>query len=192
MARKALAKKTRFEVFKRDNFTCQYCGKHAPDVVLEVDHIKPVAEGGTNDMLNLITSCVDCNRGKGKRLLKDHKVPEAEFKALKEMEKRREQMEMLLEWREELLKYEEREIDIICREFCGVNESEGDNDYYINHNGRLRLKTLLNTYGFDELLYATRVARARYLWRGVQFAFDKIGGICYNRALQRKDGSHGR
>ena len=89
-------------------------------------------------------------------------------------------------------KYEEREIDIICREFCGVNESEGDNDYYINHNGRLRLKTLLNTYGFDELLYATRVARARYLWRGVQFAFDKIGGICYNRALQRKDGSHGR
>ena len=67
--RKALSKKTRFEIFKRDLFTCQYCGATPPDVVLEVDHIMPVAGGGTNDEMNLITSCVDCNRGKGKREL---------------------------------------------------------------------------------------------------------------------------
>ena len=40
--RKSLSKKIRFEVFKRDKFTCQYCGKTAPNVVLEVDHIEPV------------------------------------------------------------------------------------------------------------------------------------------------------
>ena len=69
--RKGIGKKTRFEVFKRDKFTCQYCGRMAPDVILEVDHIKPVAEGGTNKMINLITSCRDCNRGKGKVRLSD-------------------------------------------------------------------------------------------------------------------------
>ena len=51
--RKAISKKLRFEVFKRDNFTCQYCGRMAPDVVLEVDHINAVANGGDNNILNL-------------------------------------------------------------------------------------------------------------------------------------------
>ena len=51
--RQSISKKLRFEVFKRDNFTCQYCGRMAPDVVLEVDHINPVANGGKNDILNI-------------------------------------------------------------------------------------------------------------------------------------------
>jgi CRISPR/Cas system Type II protein with McrA/HNH and RuvC-like nuclease domain len=63
--RKPLSKKARFDVFKRDNFRCQYCGQTPPVVVLEVDHITPVAEGGTNSVDNLICSCFDCNRGKG-------------------------------------------------------------------------------------------------------------------------------
>lgn len=70
--RKPLSKKMRFEVFKRDKFTCQYCGRMSPDVILEVYHIKPVAEGGTNDLINLVTSCRDCNRGKGKRKISDN------------------------------------------------------------------------------------------------------------------------
>lgn len=63
-ARKALSKRLRFEVFKRDLFTCQYCGATPPDVVLEIDHIEPVAAGGGDDEGNLITACFDCNRGK--------------------------------------------------------------------------------------------------------------------------------
>jgi len=59
-----LSVRTRFEVFKRDDFTCQYCGKKSPDVVLEADHIVPVCEGGSDDVINLRTSCWDCNRGK--------------------------------------------------------------------------------------------------------------------------------
>jgi 5-methylcytosine-specific restriction endonuclease McrA len=59
--RKAIGKKIRFEVFKRDKFTCQYCGEKSPDVILHIDHINPVAEGGGNDIINLITSCVACN-----------------------------------------------------------------------------------------------------------------------------------
>ena len=62
--RKKLGKKIRFEVFKRDSFTCQYCGQSAPQVILEVDHIVPVSKGGDDELTNLITSCRDCNRGK--------------------------------------------------------------------------------------------------------------------------------
>lgn len=63
--RQKIGKQLRFEVFKRDGFTCQYCGAKAPDVVLNVDHVNPVAAGGTNDITNLVTSCVSCNLGKG-------------------------------------------------------------------------------------------------------------------------------
>lgn len=61
----------RFEVFKRDGFTCQYCGRKPPDVVLEADHIVPRIAGGTDDLENLVTACWDCNRGKGAGLLDD-------------------------------------------------------------------------------------------------------------------------
>jgi hypothetical protein len=69
--RKSMSKKQRFEIFKRDGFTCQYCGRRPPEVVLVIDHINPVANGGDNDILNLITSCNDCNQGKGKTQLAD-------------------------------------------------------------------------------------------------------------------------
>ena len=62
--RELLTKSKRFDVFLRDNFTCRYCGKHPPQIKLEVDHIKPVSLGGSNDINNLVTSCYECNRGK--------------------------------------------------------------------------------------------------------------------------------
>lgn len=65
MAREKLTKKQRFTILKRDNFTCRYCGRKTPEVILEIDHIVPVSKGGTNDLNNLVTSCRDCNRGKG-------------------------------------------------------------------------------------------------------------------------------
>ena len=54
----------RFEVFKRDNFICRYCGRKSPEVVLELDHIVAIANGGSSDLVNLATSCWECNRGK--------------------------------------------------------------------------------------------------------------------------------
>ena len=67
--RQSISKKLRFDVFKRDGFACQYCGRTPPTVVLEVDHIDPVANGGKNSFHNLITACFDCNRGKSDGLL---------------------------------------------------------------------------------------------------------------------------
>lgn len=60
-----LTKRERWVILKRDNFTCQYCGRKPPAVTLEVDHMQSVRGGGNNAPGNLITSCLDCNRGKG-------------------------------------------------------------------------------------------------------------------------------
>jgi hypothetical protein len=59
----------RFEVFKRDDFVCRYCGRRSPAVILEVDHVIPRSGGGRDDLENLVTSCFECNRGKSARLL---------------------------------------------------------------------------------------------------------------------------
>ena len=67
----AVSKSVRFEVFARDAFTCQYCGQRPPDVVLELDHIHPRSKGGSDDLLNLITSCWECNRGKAAKVLSE-------------------------------------------------------------------------------------------------------------------------
>ncbi len=61
--------KLRFDVLNRDNFTCQYCGRKAPNVILEIDHIHPKSKGGINDLNNYATSCIECNRGKGDTLI---------------------------------------------------------------------------------------------------------------------------
>lgn len=63
--RKAISKKARFEIFKRDGFSCLYCGATPPAAILQVDHVHAVANGGSNDAGNLVTSCQNCNLGKG-------------------------------------------------------------------------------------------------------------------------------
>lgn len=67
--RRSISPRVRFEVFKRDSFRCQYCGRAAPDVVLELEHIEPRSKGGSDEMFNLTTACWECNSGKSDRLL---------------------------------------------------------------------------------------------------------------------------
>ena len=58
--------KLRYQILKRDNFSCQACGAQASaETPLHVDHIVPRKHGGTNDPLNLQTLCATCNLGKG-------------------------------------------------------------------------------------------------------------------------------
>ena len=60
----------RFQILKKYNFACQYCGKRAPEVVLEIDHKYPKSKGGLNEIENYIVACRDCNLGKGDTILK--------------------------------------------------------------------------------------------------------------------------
>jgi hypothetical protein len=60
----SVSKRARYEVLRRDNHTCRYCGGRAPDVQLTVDHVTPTALGGSDDPSNLVAACRDCNAGK--------------------------------------------------------------------------------------------------------------------------------
>ena len=65
----AISSSLRFSVFERDGFTCQYCGRKPPEIEVHADHITPTSAGGDDRIDNLITACVDCNRGKGARII---------------------------------------------------------------------------------------------------------------------------
>ncbi|MFE4420379.1 HNH endonuclease [Streptomyces sp. NPDC056817] len=60
----AVSKRLRYEILRRDRYTCRYCGASAPDAPMRVDHVTPVALGGTDHPSNLVAACEPCNSGK--------------------------------------------------------------------------------------------------------------------------------
>lgn len=58
----AMSKRLRFEILRRDNHRCRYCG--ATEVRLVIDHVVPTTLGGSDDPDNLVASCEPCNSGK--------------------------------------------------------------------------------------------------------------------------------
>ncbi|HEY3312105.1 MAG TPA: HNH endonuclease [Anaerolineales bacterium] len=65
-------KLTRREVFRRDNYTCQYCGRKVPN--LTIDHVLPRHLGGKHVWTNVVTACSTCNHQKGGRKLEESRV----------------------------------------------------------------------------------------------------------------------
>jgi 5-methylcytosine-specific restriction endonuclease McrA len=59
---------TRFNVFLRDAFTCQYCAQRFPTHELTFDHVIPRSRGGKTTWMNVVTACTGCNLRKGNRL----------------------------------------------------------------------------------------------------------------------------
>lgn len=188
MKRKALSKAKRFEVFKRDSFTCQYCGRSAPDVILECDHIIPVAEGGTNDILNLITSCKDCNRGKGKRKLTDNQTIEKQKQQLDDLNALREQTEMMIDWKRELMVLADTQIDFVEETIFSLSNTQDSKS--LTDHGRRGIRKLIERFGFDEVCTAANIA-VSYYYDGtdssLEKAITKIGGICYNRKYRNDE-----
>jgi len=65
--KKAPVKFSRQNIYERDNYSCQYCGRHMPPEDLTYDHVIPKSRGGKTVWTNIVTCCVDCNRKKGGR-----------------------------------------------------------------------------------------------------------------------------
>ncbi len=181
MARKAISKKTRFEVFKRDSFKCQYCGKCAPDVILNIDHISPVSKGGDNEIINLLTSCADCNAGKSDRLLSDDSTMAKQRAQLEELNTRREQLEQMLAWREGM-----RDIDGMALSAALDAWNEMTSGWRLNEKGEKDLKKLIVKFGLQSVLdsmekcdqYLQQDDDGNTIRESVGVAFSKIGGIC--------------
>lgn len=60
----AVSQRLRYEILRRDNHACRYCGATAPNVKLNVDHVIPTSLGGSDKPDNLVSACADCNGGK--------------------------------------------------------------------------------------------------------------------------------
>ena len=183
--RKPIPKRLRFEVFKRDKFMCQYCGALATAKILHCDHVVPVAEGGETTLLNLTTACKDCNLGKGARLLSDDTVLSKQHAQLADLEERRQQLEMMRQWREELEKHAISEVDILVDAIGSRSEwTPGD-------VGRNTLRRLIKKHGLVEVLEAAGEAFDIYFRDGTESdwdnAFGKIGLVIKMRAGEREN-----
>lgn len=178
--RKSISKKLRFEVLKRDSFQCQYCGASAPNVLLQIDHVDPVANGGTNDILNLITSCEDCNAGKGARTIDDNSALARQQNQLQELNERREQLELMIQWKSELTQLED---DVIAR--VSDHWSDRVGGFRPNERGLQTLRKLVKKYGFGDVIDAIDTASEVYVkydeegstHESVEVAFGKLPGI---------------
>lgn len=186
MDRKPVSKKIRFEVFKRDSFKCQYCGRSAPEVVLHVDHINPVSKGGENDITNLITACQDCNLGKKDRELSDDSVMQKRKAQLDDLQERREQIEMMVEWQTSLLDIEDDELDKAL-EYWGrlVPGSE------FTEQGSKNIKKAIKKYGLQEIMECMKLSVDQYYIPSsnetAQKAANYIFAIAAKRQLFKKE-----
>jgi hypothetical protein len=188
MKRKTISKAVRFEVLKRDKFQCQYCGAVAPKVLLEVDHITPVAKNGDNDVINLITGCFDCNRGKRDKLLSDDTKIIKQRDQLAQLQERREQLEMMMEWYNELKNLDGYTTDKL--KIYWENLARGT---CVTENEISTLRKWIKEFEFEEILRAMDISSSQYLkWdnnkiisSSCTIAFSKIGGILFiNKKLK--------
>ena len=179
--RKAIPKKIRFEVFKRDKFTCQYCGESAPDTVLEIDHIIPFAKGGSDDILNLVTSCEDCNAGKSDRMLSDNSVIERQKKQLKEFADKHEQLEMLIKWREEIKGLGETAAQLAIKEIESYMIGES-----LNENGKKKVRLWIKKFGISLILDCIDISFSQYAGKDFEFIFAKIPRIAFHKLNEQE------
>lgn len=93
----AVTKRTRFEVLRRDNHACRYCGAAAPEVALVVDHVVPVALGGSDSPDNLVACCIPCNTGKASTAPDSDLVADVAEDALRHAELMRQAYTLLVE-----------------------------------------------------------------------------------------------
>lgn len=178
----ALTKKIRFEVFKRDSFTCQYCGRKAPDVVLQCDHIEPKAKGGSDDILNLITSCFACNAGKSDRRLSDDSVVAKQREQLAQLQERKEQIEMMMEWQRSLAELDQHATEELAAFWTTLVPT-----FALLDSAKVELRKMVSRFGVEAVANAMRKAVQAYViadgegfltMESVEKAFLKVGAIC--------------
>lgn len=170
MARISTGKRQRFRIFSRDGYTCRYCGAQPPNVTLQVDHVIPVAEGGTDDDSNLITACKDCNAGKSKFLLS--KVVPTDSDNLRIAQELKEQIDLAT------IAKDAAKSRMELREVLAKYWAQVFNNYEPKHDEISRLVSLAWEFGPDVVMDWIDQTNARgiYGWKAVQY----LGGIAKN------------
>jgi HNH endonuclease len=186
----SVSKSVRFEVFARDAFTCQYCGRRPPDVVLELDHIHPRSKGGTDEIVNLLTSCYACNRGKSAKVISDVAPrPDADLVFLKVQQEIAEVKRFLAA---------KKKLDVLHRQ--AIEALQNTWSEYLTREDIPSSRVFtpwINTYGADEVERSIKIATIAYtngrFGRNDGYAFDKllpyVGAILRNRRADRETGA---
>lgn len=179
-AKRSVSKRTRFEVFKRDGFTCQYCGSHPPQSIMHVDHVMPVSKGGSNHIDNLITACQSCNLGKSNVLLSS--VPKSINEKASEIKEREAQIAGYYEILALVSDRKNREAWDVVAEI----ESDPEIDSY-NRQMLLSIKRFLDLIPFMVVKESAEIA-ASHGFRSANKRFKYFCGICWNRVRESGNG----
>lgn len=150
-----LSKRIRFEVLQRDNFTCQYCGRSKPDVVLHVDHIKPVCEGGQNDLLNLVTACADCNLGKGPRQISQQQIQEKCAAERERLVSERQHLTDMHAWHVTRASLDKESVYLLAELWQKITSF---GELAFSEEGLELIQLLLRKFSFDEIADAMRLS----------------------------------
>ncbi len=189
--RKPLSKKIRFEVLKRDMFKCRYCGKTAEETPLHVDHVIPVAGGGTNDIMNLVTACEPCNLGKKAIPLDDRTIASKARKQAEILHEQKEIIEMMAQWRAGLVDLAGQKADLLVKYWNDKMPGRSLVDSY-----RATVIKYLKKFRYEEVAEAMDTAASQYLEYGddgkctsesVEYALSKLPGILRTKRAIEED-----
>lgn len=184
----SISTRTRFEVFKRDRFVCAYCGRTPPEALLHVDHIHPVALGGTDDLANLITACSTCNLGKSSIPLDEARVPAVTRQSVDDLAERIEQAKAYLEFTASLRSLVDRQVQMVtdrwAERFGATSEERADGTYWVLDYGQFpreqSVRQILRRLPLESVLDAVDIT-ADWTDRPNYRACRYFYGICWNR-----------
>ena len=140
--------------------------------MLEIDHVHPVAEGGTNDMDNLVTACWDCNRGKGARLLTS--VPQSLEDKAAEVQEREAQIRAYYEILEARRQRRDEEMWSIADIFIERFSDDG-----ILRSRLASIRTFLDRLDYYEVREAMELATNKITSKNACFKY--FCGVCWNK-----------
>lgn len=177
--RKGFSKRQRFEVFKRDLFTCQYCGRKPPQVILETDHVVALANGGADHETNMVTACADCNRGKADVPLTS--IPVSFDEQRIDREDRAAQLRAYNEFLVELRREEDEQIEALGRRWHELIMGNAGRKYVFGEGRVPSIRTFLKHLPAMEVQEAMEIALSRKCasFKSDYGAWKYFCGICW-------------
>jgi len=181
----------RFEVFKRDRFTCVYYGRTPPNVLLEVDHVMPQAAGGTDEFANLITACMDCNRGKGSRMLEEGRSPAVTQQQIDDARERVEQAKAHLDLLADLELVVDMQADALLQRWCDTfngNKTASGWECDVSFPNRRTLRYFLKHLPVSEVFEAVDITGSKFDYPRGEKPSRYFYGICHRKIREATGG----
>lgn len=181
----------RFEVFKRDRFTCSYCGKCPPNVLLEVDHVLPRSAGGKDSIENLTTACWDCNRGKGSKMLEEGITPTVSAETVANLRERNKQARAYAKLVREERELAEQSVQDVIECWAvrfGAVEVQGQWTCSAHFPERPSIARYIRGIGLQRVLEAVDIAAGKFRHSYGSQPSRYFYGICRNMQSEGSDG----